>query len=304
MNNLAHQTKGSDLPHHMDSKRQVQQYKVKARLDDGYYRVANQLGYALCKIRLSDRESRLLQAVIMKTFGFRKALDWICYRQLAELTGIDRSNIGKTKALLLQRKILITEGKKIGVNLFTEEWLPKSTIKSNKVVVDSQKGQRRLQSTESQLTCSSVDTDVLLSRQQLQTELKSTPTKENKYTKDNITKDIDRTSIRSPAFKQFFALYPAHRKGGRDTHAWETWKSENLSEQDAVDAINWLNMAARNNMDWQTGSGGQFVYGITKFIKERLWLTPIPQRNSISPLNTRTSNFCNEDTSWANDLGW
>ena len=105
------------------------------------------------------------------------------------------------------------------------------------------------------------------------------------------------------AFKAMFAAYPKHRKGGTDATAWKVWKSENLTEQDAQSALDWLSLAAQTDPDWGTDAGGCFVYGITKFIRERMWLTPTPQpRTNPQALNqpVQDDNY----TGWRHDLGY
>jgi phage replication O-like protein O len=96
---------------------------VKADTDNGYYRVANELGLALCRTQLSDREGRLVQAVMMKTFGFNKSMDWICNGQLNDITGIKQTHISDIKKGLVARNILIVEGKRIGINPVVSEWV-------------------------------------------------------------------------------------------------------------------------------------------------------------------------------------
>lgn len=96
---------------------------VKADVDNGYYRVANELGLALCKTQLSDREGRLVQAIMMKTFGFNKSMDWICNSQLNDITGIKQTHISDIKKGLALRKILLIDGKKVGLNPVISEWV-------------------------------------------------------------------------------------------------------------------------------------------------------------------------------------
>ena len=96
---------------------------VKADTGNGYYRVANELGLALCRTQLSDREGRLVQAVMMKTFGFNKSMDWICNGQLNDITGIKQTHISDIKKGLVARNILIVEGKKVGINPVVSEWV-------------------------------------------------------------------------------------------------------------------------------------------------------------------------------------
>ncbi|MCW3171409.1 helix-turn-helix domain-containing protein [Shewanella subflava] len=82
------------------------------------------------------------------------------------------------------------------------------------------------------------------------------------------------------SFKKFFMLYPNHRKGGSDSSAWKAWKSENLTVQDCEAAINWLLQAAERDPSWGVTANGQYILGVTKFIREKTWLTPLPVNNS------------------------
>ncbi|WP_376708369.1 hypothetical protein [Shewanella surugensis] len=86
--------------------------------------------------------------------------------------------------------------------------------------------------------------------------------------------DLKQPRVQKPqAFKDFFGLYPAHRKGGKDTSAWNAWKAERLTEPDAQEAIEWLKRS--DQTVWGTHANGQFLLGITKFIREHMWKTPI-----------------------------
>lgn len=122
-----------------------------------------------------------------------------------------------------------------------------------------------------------------------ESDLNPTYTYTNKHTPLSVKKNKQKknTPPKSETFKKLFEIYPAHRKGGTDAYAWKTWCSENLTEDDGLKAINWLEAAASNNPDWKTDARGQYVYAITKFIKERMWLTPIP----AAPLSDKQSPF-------------
>lgn len=96
--------------------------EVKASLEDGFIRIANTLVDALSRTKLSDRESRVLFAVIRRTYGYSKAIDWVCLDQLSEATGISTSNICHAIKSLTNRNILIKDGRKLGVNTTISEW--------------------------------------------------------------------------------------------------------------------------------------------------------------------------------------
>jgi phage replication O-like protein O len=161
---------------------------VKADIENGFVRVANELNLALCKTQLSDRESRLFHAIMHKTYGFNKKLDWVCYEQLAEMTNIDVTNIGKTKARLLARNMIFAEGKKVGINPVVSEWLDKPKTQKKSKPTQKKISQNRLKK-KSELTYGKVGTDSDLSRNRLIQK------------KDTNTKDtIQKTKAHAPVF--------------------------------------------------------------------------------------------------------
>jgi phage replication O-like protein O len=258
---------------------------VKADIDNGYYRVANEIGIALCKTHLNDSEGRIVHTVMLKTFGWNKPLDWICYEQISELTGISVDNISKIKKRLVQRNILIVQGKKTGVNPVISEWHFKSIQTQNKTkkVSLSEPLNKSIQ------TLAPIQTHINSS-------LSEPIQKKDTITKDTITKDIiekptSTRIIKPEQFKKFFKQYPSHRKGGTDAQAWKVWKSENIGEAEAQKVIDWLTLAAQQDPDWQTEAQGQYVLGITKFLRDKKWLTPIPQaKNNVTRNNAQSVN--------------
>ena len=116
------------------------------------------------------------------------------------------------------------------------------------------------------------------------------PKTEQKSTKRNV---------KSKAFKEFFAAYPDHRKGGTDQSAWAAWKSENLTDEHALEAIAWLDQASTLDPEtWGKESGGQFAHGITKFIRTKIWKTPLPKPKS----SFRRSGLDWDDKTWADEM--
>lgn len=94
------------------------------------------------------------------------------------------------------------------------------------------------------------------------------------------------------SFKLFFDLYPAHRKGGTDQTAWKKWKSCKCTDQDGWAAYDWIQQALTVN-GW---SDSNYVPGITKFIEEKRWFTPLPVQQPTTGLDMNS-------TDWINDMG-
>ncbi|EKP3204884.1 replication protein [Escherichia coli] len=99
-----------------------------ADLDDGYTRIANELLEAVMLAGLTQHQLLVFLAVMRKTYGFNKKLDWVSNEQLSELTGILPHKCSAAKSVLVKRGILIQSGRNIGINNVVSEWstLPKS----------------------------------------------------------------------------------------------------------------------------------------------------------------------------------
>lgn len=122
----------------------------------------------------------------------------------------------------------------------------------------------------------------------------------NKVIKES-TKEKKPRKMKPEKFKQFFDIYPAHRKGGTSASAWKAWQSEGLGEESAALALLWLQNAAMNDQGWGVDGGGQFVLGITKFIRDQQWLTPIPSKPNEKP-NEFNFTEANKKTDWMDKL--
>ncbi|WP_153448752.1 replication protein [Vibrio algicola] len=126
-----------------------------ADCDNGFFKIANELADALCCTALSSRESRIVWAVMRKTYGYRQSMDWICLDQLCEMTGITKDNLSRTIKGLVSRNILIKDGRKLGINKVVSEWLKKEEV----VKTDNKTSQKRQVKKLSKPTIKVVDID-------------------------------------------------------------------------------------------------------------------------------------------------
>jgi len=106
---------------------------VKADTDEGYTRIANTLLEAVYRCDLTARQSRVLLAVIRKTYGFNRKTDWLSAPLIAEAINYlgDDSNIRKDIKALKDRNILISEGKRIGPNPVISSWSFTKQVENN-----------------------------------------------------------------------------------------------------------------------------------------------------------------------------
>jgi phage replication O-like protein O len=166
------------------------------QLEDGYVRIANELLEAIIRAPLSKRELMIVLAVVRKTYGYGKKTDDISLSQLAQMTGVDRSNVSRAINDLAAAGVLSKRqgryGQVLGLDKNYQKWaVAKSATRC-------QNDNRAVAKT----------TTELLPKQQPQ---KTTP-------KDN--------SKRSPVyFDEFWSAYP--KKTGRKP-SLKKWTDRNL----------------------------------------------------------------------------
>ena len=93
-----------------------------ADCDDGYTRLANELFDEIIGSDLTRNQMKVALAVARKTFGFNKKADRISDSQLVELTKLPRQKVNPAKNALLDMRVLVMDGRKIGVNKNLSEW--------------------------------------------------------------------------------------------------------------------------------------------------------------------------------------
>ena len=96
-----------------------------AQLEDGFTRVANDLLDAAMASGLSETELCILLAVWRKTYGYSKKMDWISNEQLEGMVGKHHTHCSTAKNLLINKKVLLQEGRKVGMNTNVAEWKTK-----------------------------------------------------------------------------------------------------------------------------------------------------------------------------------
>ncbi|WP_252318063.1 replication protein [Candidatus Symbiopectobacterium endolongispinus] len=97
-----------------------------AQLEDGFLRLANDLLYATMCSGLPETELCIVMAVWRKTYGYSKKMDWISNEQLEAMIGKHFTHCSTAKNNLVRRKVLLQEGRKIGMNTNISEWETKN----------------------------------------------------------------------------------------------------------------------------------------------------------------------------------
>lgn len=97
-----------------------------AQIEDGYSRLANELLEATMRSGLPETELCILMAVWRKTYGYSKKMDWISNEQLEAMLDKHYTHCSAAKSNLVRKKVLIQEGRKIGMNTNISEWQTKN----------------------------------------------------------------------------------------------------------------------------------------------------------------------------------
>ena len=77
--------------------------------EDGFIRIAKELAKQFAKLNLSAYEWRFIWALWIKTWAWHKKADKVPLSQIAELTGIHKAHISRTKRMLILRNVIIEE---------------------------------------------------------------------------------------------------------------------------------------------------------------------------------------------------
>lgn len=97
-----------------------------ADLENGYLRLANQIQDAVCKVELSGREFRVLNAVIRLTYGWSKKEDRITNSLISDKTGLAVKHVSEAILTLAARHIIllrrIGQTRYIGINTELHRW--------------------------------------------------------------------------------------------------------------------------------------------------------------------------------------
>jgi phage replication O-like protein O len=98
------------------------------QIENGHTRIANELLEALAFVNFNGEEARLVFALLRKTYGFQKKLDFISNSQFVKATGLYKAHVSRGETRLIERKIVTRIGNKVGINKNYEQWLRKDKV--------------------------------------------------------------------------------------------------------------------------------------------------------------------------------
>ncbi|HDU8694712.1 TPA: replication protein [Morganella morganii subsp. morganii] len=97
-----------------------------ADLDNGYSRIAHEILDATMASGLSETELCIILAVWRKTYGYNKKTDWISNEQFESMIMKHSTHCSTAKNQLINKKVLIQEGRRVGINKNIDEWKTKN----------------------------------------------------------------------------------------------------------------------------------------------------------------------------------
>ncbi len=139
---------------------------MSAQLENGHTRIANEILESLCKLKISNYESRFLYALFRKTYGFQKKEDFISLSQFSKLTGIEPQHIARAKKQLLEKRMIVLNKNKIGINTELPQWVVPEQVVPNKVTSSTSRG--------NQVVPHEVDTKETLTKETIQKKVAQT----------------------------------------------------------------------------------------------------------------------------------
>lgn len=95
---------------------------AKPQLEDGYIRIAREIYIHLCAFRIPGEVRQIIDAVIIKTYGYQKTSDKVSFGQLAQLTGIRRDNIKRPLRKALEHNLISKADGKLSFQKDWEKW--------------------------------------------------------------------------------------------------------------------------------------------------------------------------------------
>ncbi|MBA7663555.1 hypothetical protein ES703_71600 [subsurface metagenome] len=169
--------------------------------ENGHVDIANEIVEALAKTHLSSYESQVLWVIFRKTYGWQKKEDWITNTQISNMTGIAEAHISRTIKMLVQKNLILKNGKKLAFQKDYDQWekLPKGVTSHHKKklpkgVIKLPKGVKEITKGGKKKLPKGVDTKE----------------KKDTYTKETITKE--KSDIFKKTWKDFKAMRTKIRK--------------------------------------------------------------------------------------------
>nr|DAI68071.1 MAG TPA: replication protein O [Caudoviricetes sp.] len=189
-----------------------------AQLEDGFLRLANDLLDAAMCSGLPETELCILMAVWRKTYGFSKKMDWISNEQLSEMIGKHYTHCSTAKNNLVRKKVLIQEGRKVGMNTNISEWETKNNGFRKTLAEPANRIKQNLLTTKDNITKDKKDN-------------KNTLPEQVRSTCEKVAKPAGKNQAADEAFEKIFWCAGMVKKGKQKAMSafrskYQEWRKE------------------------------------------------------------------------------
>ena len=96
--------------------------------ENGHVRIASEIVKQLARLNLPSYEWRVLWAILLKTWGWRKKSDSVPISQIVKMTGMQQPHASRAKSSLIKKQLLFEQGDKVGFQKNYEIWKIKGFI--------------------------------------------------------------------------------------------------------------------------------------------------------------------------------
>jgi len=100
--------------------------------ENGYTKIANELLDAMCQLHLSGNQWKVLHAIIRKTYGWNKTVDFLTGTQIADMTGMHSTHVYTALRVLRDRRVITWHNRLIAIQKDYEQWKVTETCHSDK----------------------------------------------------------------------------------------------------------------------------------------------------------------------------
>ena len=97
---------------------------MSVQVEHGHIKIATELLEFMCSFRIPGAERQTFDAVMRKTWGWKKKEDQIPNSQLVAITGMSKANVSRALRLLIEHKLVNVQNNKLSINKNYTDWKP------------------------------------------------------------------------------------------------------------------------------------------------------------------------------------
>ena len=280
------------------------------KLEDGYTRIANELIEAIACAGFTANQHAVLWVILRKTYGYNKKSDDISLSQIAEMTGIDRSNVRRALISLSAQQVIIrsngVHSNKISLNKNYAQWGGGKTTPGGVKVTPVDSGGK---ATPGGVKVTPVDSGVKVtpsvgSKQPQDVGLNQPPQKTTNQKTIPKEKNLLRNrNCASASFDKFWAIWPNKKDRKRSLAAFVKINPDDALLQTILTAV-----AAQSATAKWIEDGGKFIPHATTWLNGARWeddVKPVcgsfneQQQKFIDIFNKNIGELCQPVTDWS-----